>query len=74
MEPNQTVSRGVYGTAIRQLPIPEDFIAAQAARIDSAYEAGEPLWMICDEMMLRYQHRPQHSLTPHEAAIRVVRV
>lgn len=72
---NQTVSRGTYGTAVRiTANIPEDFVAANIALIDRAYSYGEPVWMIADELRLRYQHRPQATKSPAELAKRFVRI
>ncbi len=72
---NQTVSRGVYGMSIRNvLNIPEDFIVAQADRINRAYDNGEPLWMIADELRIRFVHRPQRTNPPGALAVRRVRI
>lgn len=59
---NQTVSRGVYGIAIREAArIPEDFIAAHSGRIDLAYSMGEPIAMIAEELRFRFEHRPPRN-------------
>jgi hypothetical protein len=72
---NQSVGRGVYGMAIRTaLAIPEDFIASHAERINRAYDMGEPIAMICDELLFRFQHRPQPTKSPRELAVRVVKL
>jgi hypothetical protein len=72
---NQTVSRGVYGIAIREAcRVPEEFISAHTARIDLAYKMGEPIQMIVDELLFRYAHRPQATKTAAQLAVRVVRV
>jgi hypothetical protein len=71
---NQTVSRGVYGIAIREaLQIPEEFILANSERIDLAYTMGEPIWMIVAELQVRYDHRPTPTKTPGQLAVRYVR-
>ena len=71
---NQTVSRGVYGVAIREaLKIPNEFIVAQTARIDLAYDMGEPIAMIVDELRLRYEHRPQIIQSPGRLAVRWIK-
>lgn len=71
---NQTVSRTVYGFAIREACkiVPEEFILSQQKRIDAAYLAGEPVWMIVDEIALRWIHRPKSTKTPRELAKRIV--
>jgi hypothetical protein len=72
---NQSVSRGVYGTSIRTgSNLPEDFIAAHTDRIDRAYEMGEPIKMIVEELKFRYEHRPHLEKTPAQMAVRRVRV
>ena len=71
---NQTVSRCVYGMSIRNtLSVAEDFILSMQGRIDRAYDMGEPIAMICDELQLRYAHRPRMEKTPLQMATRVVR-
>lgn len=41
-------------------------------RIHSAFEMGEPVWMIADEIKLRC-NAPKKAKTPRELAVRVVR-
>ncbi len=74
--PNQSVSRGVYGMAIRNaLPtVPDSFIAAHIVRIDLAYDFGEPIEMIAEELRFRYEHRPHPEKTPLQMAKRVFKV
>ena len=48
-------------------------ILSMQVRIDRAYDMGEPIAMICDELQLRYAHRPRMEKTPLEMATRVVR-
>jgi hypothetical protein len=74
---NQTVSPVVYGIAVRQeANLPNDFIHANRHRIDRAYAAGEPIWMIADELRMIYQTRPVHKpmKSPRALASRIVRV
>lgn len=72
---NQTVSRGVYGIAIREAAgLPEAFILAHAERVNLAYTMGEPIAMIVDELRFRYEHRPHQTKTPGQLAVRRTRV
>lgn len=41
------------------------------ARLHAAYDMGEPIWMVADEMKLRAA-APKPRLTPRQMAIRVV--
>ena len=72
---NQTISAGVYDVAVRvACNLPEDFISAHQGRITAAYTMGEPVWMIADELRLRYQMRPfRPTKSPRALAVRVVR-
>jgi len=75
IHPSQTVSPGVYSMAVQNAcSVPHDFIAANAARIDRAYRAGEPVWMIADEIRMVFETRPIHRpmKTPRMLAQRVV--
>lgn len=73
---NQTVSRTVYGHAVANSALlPNEFMRAHAARIDRAFNAGEPVWMIADELKMVHSlggTRQRHK-TPRELAARVVR-
>lgn len=74
---NQPISRGQYGRVIRDMAVlPEIFIAANSARIDRAYAAGEPLWMIVDELkMIHSLGEKRLALkSPRDHAVRVVSV
>lgn len=42
-------------------------------RLHAAFDMGEPVWMVADEMKLRAA-APRKPKTPREMAIRVVRV
>lgn len=73
--PNQTISPAVYDVAVQEYTsLPFDFLAAHGERIARAYDMGEPVWMIGDELRVRYDHRPQVSKSALELALRVVRV
>lgn len=72
---NQTVSPVVYGIAVREAcSLPETFIRANAHRIERAYAAGEPIWMIADELKMVFATQPKHKpmKTPRQLAARVV--
>ena len=74
---NQTVSPVVYGIAVRQeASLPNDFIHVNRYRIDRAYNAGEPIWMIAAELKMVFETRPIHKpmKTPRALAIRTTRV
>jgi hypothetical protein len=73
---NQTVSYSVYRQAIANaLPVTNDFLKAHTARIQQAFEMGEPLWMIVDELKLRAEMESvRRTKTPRQLALRVVRV
>jgi hypothetical protein len=73
----QTVSPVVYGIAVRQeANLPNDFIHANRQRIDRAYAAGEPIWMIAAELKMVYETRPIHRAmkSPRALAARIVKV
>jgi hypothetical protein len=69
---NQAVSFTVYMQAIHHaLPVNNNFIAAQMGRIQRAYEAGEPINMIVEEMKLRWEvTRGKWQKTPRQLAKR----
>lgn len=72
---NQTVSFAVYMQAIyNSVNCPAEFIRQHVDRIGRAYDMGEPIKLICNEMQLRYDHRPQRTKTPRQLAKRVVKV
>lgn len=73
---NQTVSFGIYSQTIQNAcPFPHDFFRANAARIQRAYDHGEPLWMIIDELKLVHSmRRPAPTKTPRQLAAKVVRI
>jgi hypothetical protein len=73
---NQAVSYTTYRNAVREAcNLPEDFMSAQAARIEGAFDMGETVTQIAEEMVLRYSLRRLHKLhkTPRELADRVVK-
>ena len=56
---NQTVSYGVYVRSVAdQSGLLHEFLQEHAARIERAYDMGEPIAMIVDEMKLRYTMKP----------------
>ncbi len=72
---NQSVSYGVYLRSVAdQSGLPHEFLKEQAVRIERAYDMGEPIPMIVEEMKLRHAMRPaKRHPTPRQAAVRVVR-
>lgn len=73
----QTVSPGVYARFVQnEASLPNDFMKANAARIDRAYAAGEPIWMIVAELKMIHSTKPTWKPTrsPRALAKRVVRV
>jgi hypothetical protein len=70
---NQSVCWSVYKAAIaEQTRLPNDFLQAQMPRINKAFDRGEPIWMICDELKIVYQTRPARldvDRNPAELAI-----
>ena len=73
---NQPISFTVYKQAIANACIfPNAFLQEHAARIEQAFDHGEPVQMIIDELKMRYRIRPVRSTkTPRQIAKRVVRV
>jgi hypothetical protein len=74
---NQTVSPVIYGIAVREAcHLPETFVKANQKRIDRAYGAGEPVWMIAEELRMVFDTRPIHKpmKTPRALAVRSVLV
>jgi hypothetical protein len=45
-----------------------------SARLATAYNVGEPAWMIADEIALRAAHQSKPQKTPRQMALRVVEV
>lgn len=73
---NQPVSFTIYSqTVARDAALPNDFLATQSTRIQSAFDMGEPISMLVEEMKLRFQlRRPPATRTPRQFATRIVRV
>lgn len=74
IHPLQTVSAGSYSRFVQdEALLPHDFMKTQAARVDRAYQAGEPIWMIVSELRMIYETRPMHvpMKTPRAMAQRV---
>jgi hypothetical protein len=73
---NQTVSFSVYSNAVAiETRLSNDFLASQAKRINRAFDNGEPVWMIADELRMVHQTAPtwKPTKTPRALARRVVR-
>jgi hypothetical protein len=73
---NQTTSRTVYGIAVAEAcRLPHDFMKTQIARIDRAFQYGEPIHMIVEELKMVFAIRPtwRPTKTPRALAARVVR-
>jgi hypothetical protein len=71
---NQQVSPGVYTRTVQdQAALPHEFMKANAARIDRAYAAGEPIWMIVAELKMVREVQPTWTptKTPRALARRV---
>lgn len=74
---NQSVSRTVYGCAVREAArLPETFIAENIARIDRAFQYGETVEQIVAELKMLYSIRPIHRpmKSPRALAKRVMRI
>jgi hypothetical protein len=74
---NQTVSYSVYLQAVSvECCLPLEFMRSKARRIEQAFDAGEPIWMICAELRMIHgvvgDYRP--TKTALQLAKRVVRV
>jgi len=71
---NQTVSYTTYTIAVSEAArLPIDFMKANAARVDRAFNMGEPISFIVEELRMIYSlRRPQPSKTPRQLAVRVV--
>lgn len=73
---NQPVSLTIYRNAVAEAArLPHDFMVTMKGRIELAFNVGEPIHMIVDELKLRYSLRPLHKpmKSPRELALRVVR-
>lgn len=71
--PNQTTSFSVYmQTLHNSVKAPAEFIRSKLARIERAYDMGEPVAFMTDELQLLYNHRPTPTKTPRQLAKRVV--
>ncbi len=70
---NQSVSYTVYIQAVgNSAGIPVAFLRANDARIMAAFDMGEPVWMISDEMKLRHEMQSvRPHKTPRQLALRV---
>lgn len=71
---NQTISPGLYARTVQdQAGLPIEFMKTNAARIDRAYAAGEPIWMIVAELKMVREVQPtwQPTKTPRALARRV---
>lgn len=72
---NQPVSWTIYNQAISvESKLPHDFLASQKKRIHRAFDHGEPIWMIVDELQMVFKIKPERrEKTPLQLAIQVVR-
>lgn len=72
---NQAVSYSVYKNAVCQaLPVSSAFIEAQVPRITRAFDNGESVAMIVEEMKMVWEvTRGQWQKSPRQLAARVVR-
>lgn len=67
---NQQVSPGVYSRTVQdQASLPNEFMKAQAARINRAYAAGEPIWMIVAELKMVFETQPNWKPTKTPRAL-----
>lgn len=74
---NQPVSLTIYRNAVAEAcRLPHDFIASKASRIERAFDMGEPVHMIVDELKLLYTLRPLHKpmKSPRALAVRVMKI
>lgn len=73
---NQTTSLGVYLISVQNAArCSHEFFAGLLPRIERAYEMGETVEMIADEISLRFSlRRPAATKTPRALAARFVRV
>lgn len=71
-----TTNRQQYGMNVRNAAnLPEDFIRTKTARIDLAWQTGEPPEMLADELRLLYSlRRPAPTKTPRQLAKRIMRI
>jgi hypothetical protein len=62
---NQTVSFSTYVSAISCacIEIPWEFVAKHADRICRAFEIGEPIPMMVEEIKMRFEERPRGTFT-----------
>ena len=70
----QTVGPNIYArTVLDQASLPDDFMKTNAWRIDRAYAAGEPIWMIVAELKMIHEVQPtwNPTKTPRALASRV---
>lgn len=72
---NQPISFSVYMQALHNtVRAPADFIRSKIARIGRAFDMGEPVSFMTEELQFLYDHRPITTKTPRQLAQRVVRV
>ena len=69
---NQSVSWSVYKSAVAA-HFDNAFFAAHQPRVMRAFDMGEPIQMIVDELKLRQQFKANKK-TPRQLAVRVVRI
>ena len=67
---NQQVSPGVYARTVQdQASLPNEFMKINATRIDRAYIAGEPIWMIVAELKMVFETQPNWRPTKTPRAL-----
>lgn len=60
---------------VEALGVPVAAVAPYAARIGRAFDMGEPVWMVADEIALRLEFASiRRTKTPRELAARVVQI
>lgn len=67
---NQTISPSVYARTVQdEVGLPIEFMKANATRIDRAYAAGEPIWMIVAELKMVREVQPTWNPTKTPRAL-----
>jgi len=73
---NQPVSFTIYMQAIHTgVKAPSEFVRSRLGRIQRAYDIGEPVQFVIEEIQLLWDMRPiPKTKTPRQLAARVTRV
>jgi hypothetical protein len=70
---NQTVSFTTYFQAVSNaVPASHEFLQSHMKRIEQAFNYGEPISMLAEEIAMRWNIRAKKAKTPRELAVRVV--